>query len=283
MAAGCLRSFAKEEQTRLRMKQRLTLRAIGRRLPPKVRRLISRRYTRLKCWPPVGMVRFGSLRRQTPISRDYGFDRGQPIDRYYIESFLNRHASNSNGGRSPVQGRVLEIAEALYAPRFSRPGDVERLDILDLSPTNPRATIVADLTRAPQLEADAFDCVICTQTIHLIYDLRAAVATLHRILKPRGILLVTVPGISQICRAEMDTIGDHWRFTSRSVKRLFEEVFCQEDVTVQGYGNVLTATAFLYGLCTRDVRNRELAFHDPDYEMLIGVKATKQGIAALES
>ena len=38
--------------------------------------------------PPVGEVRFGSLRMVTPISTNWGLDRGLPIDRYYIERAL---------------------------------------------------------------------------------------------------------------------------------------------------------------------------------------------------
>ena len=49
-------------------------------------RVWLKRYT---SGPRVGRVRFGSLRRLTPISRAFGFDRGLPIDRYYIERFLS--------------------------------------------------------------------------------------------------------------------------------------------------------------------------------------------------
>jgi len=38
---------------------------------------------------------------------------------------------------------------------------------------------------------------VFTQTLHLIYDVRSAIRTLHRVLKPGGVLLATFPGISQ--------------------------------------------------------------------------------------
>jgi glycosyltransferase involved in cell wall biosynthesis len=37
---------------------------------------------------PIGSVRFGDFRRLSPISRSFGFDRGTPTDRYYIENSL---------------------------------------------------------------------------------------------------------------------------------------------------------------------------------------------------
>ena len=153
---------------------------------------------------PVGSVRFGQLRRDTPFSRTFGFDRGQPIDRFYIDDFLAEQAGRTADGPARIKGHVLEIGEDRYASRFARAGAIERLDILDVTHDNPQATIVANLTDGRTLPSDEFDCVICTQTLLLIYDLHAAVRTLHKILKPGGNVLVTLPGISQICRPEID-------------------------------------------------------------------------------
>jgi hypothetical protein len=91
------------------------------------------------------------------------------------------------------------------------------------------------------------------------------------------VVLATVPGISQIVRYDMDRWGDFWRFTSLSARRLFECGFPEGDVRVETHGNVLAATAFLQGLSTRDLRPDELNFRDPDYEVLITVRAVKHG------
>jgi SAM-dependent methyltransferase len=217
------------------------------------------------------------LRRLTPIDRHFGLSRGTPVDRYYIEKFLTEQAASSDHGRNPIRGRVLEVGDSLYTDRFGDALGIDSVDILDLSAKNPRATVVADLADAPQLGSDTYDCVICTQTLLLIYDARAAIRTLHRILRPQGVLLLTVPGISQICRWEMDDMGDYWRFTTLSLRRLLEESFTADDLTVRAYGNVLTASAFLYGMVVEELRTRELDYRDPDYELLIGGRATKRG------
>src|SRR5262249_10152895 len=126
-------------------------------------------------------VRFGTLRRLTPASRHFGFDRGLPIDRYYIESFLSEHTE-------AVRGRVLEIGDDAYSRRFGGARITEQ-DILHVVPGHPGATIVADLSDAPEIPSDCFDCIILTQTMHYIFDLRATAQTLHRILAPRGTVL----------------------------------------------------------------------------------------------
>lgn len=236
-------------------------------LPAPLRRWLRTKYQRLTRWPPVGRVRFGSLRRLTPISRVFGFDRGLCIDRYYIEQFLSAHAQD-------IQGHVLEIGDDTYTQRFGE-NRLTKSDVLHVTEGNPKATIVADLTCAEHIPADTFDCIIFTQTLPFIYNVRAAVQTLHRILKPGGVLLATFPGISQISRYDMERWGDYWRFTTLSARRLFGEVFPPENVNVKAYGNVLTAIAFLHGLAADELKREELDYHDPDYEVLITVRAVK--------
>lgn len=214
---------------------------------------------------------FDSLRRVTPISRDFGWDRGLPIDRYYIEKFLQKQSQD-------IRGRVLEIQNNNYTHKFGG-AQVAQSDVLDIDEKNPQASIIADLTSAEQIPSDTFDCIVCTQTLLLIYDLRAAIRTLYRILKPNGVLLVTIPGGShKICRDEMQRVGDYWRFTSLSAQRLFEEAFQSGNVEVGTFGNVLTAIAFLHGLATRELRRDELEYHDPDYEVTITVRAVKSSV-----
>jgi SAM-dependent methyltransferase len=213
-------------------------------------------------------VRFGSLRRVTPISDTFGYDRGLPIDRYYIERFLQEHSGT-------IRGRVLEVGDSTYTSRFGSDAAVERADILDVRADNPRATIVGDLTEPDRFSADAFDCVICTQTLPYIYDVHSAVRTLHRILRPGGTVLATVTSVSRVWTKGDRLYGDYWRFTSRSSRLLFEQVFDSEQIAVASYGNVLAAASFLYGLATSELRRDELDYNDPDIPLLIGIKARK--------
>jgi SAM-dependent methyltransferase len=225
------------------------------------------------------------VRRLTPASRRHGWDRGGPIDRYYIEHFLRRHAGEGEYGVGDIRGRVLEIADDRYTRKFgsfasgrsARPGDVTSSDVLDQGDANTRATIIGDLTREEDLPQDAFDCVICTQVLLIIFDFRAALRSLHRTLRPGGVLLMTNPGISRICRPDVDLWGDYWRFTSLSIRRLLEELFPAENVKVEAYGNVRSAAAALYGLSAKELSAEERDLHDPDYEVTVAARAVKPG------
>jgi glycosyltransferase involved in cell wall biosynthesis/SAM-dependent methyltransferase len=216
--------------------------------------------------PAVGKVDFGSLRRLKPVSTEFGYDRGRPVDRYYIENFLAHHADD-------IRGHVLEVGDASYTQEFGGK-QVTVSDVLHVDHSNPQATIVADLSSADHIPSDTFDCIILTQTLHLIYNVRSAIRTTQRILKPGGVLLATFPGISQIDRDEWRHSW-YWAFTSRSARRLFEEAFPPENVEVEAHGNVLAAISFLHGLAAEELRKGELDRLDRAYEVLITLKALK--------
>ena len=210
------------------------------------------------------------LRRTTPTGDGWGGIRGKIIDRFYIEKFLSEHADD-------VRGYVLDFENDSYARKFGG-AKVTQVDVLHFTEGNPHATIVADLAHGEQIPSDTFDCIICTQVLLLVYDVHAAVRTLYRILKPSGIVLVTVPGIQKIDLGSMEKGGDCWRFTTFSLRRLFEEVFPKDHVDVKAYGNVLAATAFLNGFAVEDLRGADLEYHDPNYEVSITLRAVKPRI-----
>lgn len=212
-------------------------------------------------------VNLGELDRLHPISTLFGYDRGQPIDRYYIENFLLQH-------KNDIHGRVLEIGDNTYTKQFGG-NRVKQSDILHAVEGNPSATIVADLAQTDNIPSDTFDCIILTQTLQFIYDLPSAVKHLYKILKPGGVLLATLPGISQISRYDMDRWGEFWRFTTQSAQRLFEKEFMTENIEVKAYGNVLIAIAFLHGLAAEELKPEYFEYQDPDYQVLVTVRAAK--------
>jgi SAM-dependent methyltransferase len=209
---------------------------------------------------------FDNPRNLQPVSRLFGTDRGTPIDRYYIESFLRANQER-------IRGRVLEVGDPTYTRQFG--GDrVTQSDVLHAVAGNRKATIVGNLETGEGIPRGTFDCVILTQVLPFLFDVRGAIRNAHAALAPAGTLLVTVPGISQISRYDMDRWGDFWRFTSLSARRLFEEVFSPSDVVVETFGNVLIATAFLHGMALHEVTRQELDYRDIDYEVIVTVRAT---------
>ncbi len=209
------------------------------------------------------------LHRVRPYRQDFGGHRGKYIDRFYIERFIAQY-------QELIRGRVAEFESDQYIRLFGD-GRVEHSDVLDINEQNNQRTITLDLAQPDSAPQDLFDCILCTQTLFLIRDYVSAVRSLYKMLKPGGDLLVTLPGICPLVRGHLvaGAGDDWWRFTGRSAQRAFSDVFGDENVVVHTYGNVLTATAFMHGLVQEELTQDELEYHDPDFEVIIGVKVTK--------
>jgi SAM-dependent methyltransferase len=232
------------------------------RLPAVVRRLFGAGDPNY----PTGAVRWGSLRRTTPFSRSWGYDRGTPIDRVYIEEFLTTHAGD-------VRGSCLEVLDAEYTHRFGG-GRVTSSDVLDINTANPLATIFADLAEADSLPAERFDCIIFTQTLHLVSDMRTAVANVWRALAVGGVLLLTVPAIGRH-EARKGFHHDRWRVTKTGLESLFAGI-ADGPADVTTYGNVLACVAFLYGMAAEELRPDELQVFDREFPLLVAARVRKE-------
>ena len=217
--------------------------------------------------PKVGEMRFGDFARTTPVSSAFGFDRGTPIDRYYIESFLSQNAGD-------IQGRVLEIADNSYTRRFGAE-KVTKSDILDVDPSNPQTTIIGDLSSQGSIPSEAFDCIILTQTLQFIFDTQTAVAVLADALKPGGVLLLTVPGITPNHRGQREKSW-YWSFTEIALRRLLSKSFDVRYVSTQIYGNVFSAVSFLHGLAQEELPVAKLDVRDEAFPVIVAARVVKE-------
>ena len=225
----------------------------------KLKKIIKRNITDRVSWR--------NLRGLKPVSNYFGCDRGTPVDRYYIEKFLNKN-------RAHIKGTVLEVADSFYCKKFD--SGVSRFEILYIDKTNAAATIIGDLSRPETLPQECIDCFICTQTFNFIYDFKSAIKGAYKLLSPNGVLLATLAGISQISRYDMERWGDYWRFTTKSAHKAFSEIFGESNIDINCDGNVLAAIALLEGISQEELTTDELDYKDNDYQVIITVKAIKR-------
>lgn len=218
-------------------------------------------------WPRVGHVQFGDLRRLSPVSPVFALDRGFPIERYYIEHFLEKH-------RNDIRGTSLEFGDTHYLDKFGGAA-VSTREVFSYVPANG-ATIVGDLAGDSPLPERRYDVIVCTQTIQMIYDIRLAVRRLASMLRPGGVLLLTTHGISKVGRhLDRDGWGEYWHLTRQAAQSLFTDAFPGR-FTIDAYGNVLSATAALHGLASGELSKEELHYRDRDFDVIIGVRAVRE-------
>ena len=210
-----------------------------------------------KMFSPSAKFKWGDFESFQPVSQNWGFDRGKPIDRYYIENFLNE---NSNY----IKGYCLELLNANYTQQFGG-NRVSKYDILDIDEQNQQATIIADLTVENCLPHNQYDCIILTQVLQHIFDVKKAIQNLYQALKPGGYMLITVPFVMKYHQEPMDC----WRFTVQSIEMLLSESTGEKPTKVCSFGNLLTSIAFLKALGTNDIPKKMLDYDDLHYPVSI--------------
>jgi SAM-dependent methyltransferase len=203
-------------------------------------------------------------RNLAPLSNKYGFDRGKPIDRYFIEKFLDQN-------KMLIKGRCLEIHDDEYTMRFGQ-DRVTKKDILDIDTNNKLANIYGDLRNLNNIPDNIYDTLIITQTIGMIDDVLSAVKECHRILKPGGTMLLTAASFSPSLPGEG---GGYWRFTINSFNYLLGKFFKPENVKVESFGSALAGQAFWVGMSQEEMSQDELDYNDLQYPIIIAAVVTK--------
>jgi SAM-dependent methyltransferase len=213
-------------------------------------------------------VRWGTFRRSRPFSDCYGWDRGLPIDRYYIEGWLERHAS-------AFRGEALEVRGPEYAERFGG-ARVTEVHVVDIDADNPKATVIADLTKEGSLPDEAYDTIVMTQTLHVTADDESGFLNLWQALRPGGSILFSGPCVGRIDHelAEYDS----WRYTPNGLRRKLAKLLPGASVSVEGFGNVLAGAAYLYGIAVQELTAAELDVRDPAFPIVVCATITKPAV-----
>ena len=198
-----------------------------------------------------------------PSSSRFGLERGKPIDRVFIEKFIERN-------KKFIRGTVIEIGDDRYMKQYS-----EYIDDPKIMHVNGWGGMKGNLATGEGIIEDYADCLICTQTLQHIYDLRSCIHNIYKLLKPGGTALITNGCIGELSLYDYHNWGEYWKFTDMAASKLFSECFDSKNVEVTTYGNVKAAIAFLYGLCAEEVPNETFEYQDEQYPMVVTIRAIK--------
>jgi SAM-dependent methyltransferase len=234
-------------EQRLRLKQWL-----GPRWTVRLRCLL-----RGKPWP-----RWGNLRRLRPFSEAFGFDRGTPVDRYYLSRFLERH-------RGDITGEVLEIQLPDHTRRFGQ--GVTAAHTLDINP-DFHPTYRCDLAAADAVvPADRYDCFLLLNALSFFRDLEGCLRQALRVVRPGGVILASTAVLVPL----VGDTPDYWRLTAAGWREVADRVWPGCEVEVEGHGNHLAVLAAMLGLAHEELRPAELDAHDPRYPVLVTLRCRK--------
>ena len=230
-----------------------------------IRRILGPRLsTRLRCivrGKPLPV--WGNFRRADPFSDDYGFDRGTPIDRYYLHNFLSRNGVH-------ITGDVLEVQGTGYTRQFGH--DVRHAHSFDINPC-VQPTFVCDLAESEKVLPDnRYDCCLLPNTLQHLRSLEACLRNALRVVKPGGVVLASSSTFVPL----IPDGPDYWRLTRMGWEEVLSRAWAGYDVEVECYGNCLAAVAAMVGLASEELTPAELDFRSQRYPVLITFKCRKQ-------
>ncbi len=209
-----------------------------------------------------GLPLWGNLRRLRPFSSNFGFDRGKPIDRYYLEKFLRENSRY-------ISGKVLEIQINGYTLRFGK--DISVTHTVDIRREfNP--TYLCDLAECDNvIPDDYYDCFVMPNTLHHLQDLHKCLKNALRIVRPGGVILASASAFIPL----VPDIPDYWRLSVNGWKEIINKAWAGCDVELKSYGNCLAVVASMLGLSSEELKEKELDFNDARYPVLITIFCRK--------
>ena len=192
--------------------------------------------------------------------------------RHYWEAFVAAH-------RDDLRGRGLEVGTTDTLQRHGGPA-LTSAGAIDVAPRDG-VTVVADLSRADAVADDSFDCFVVPFTMHLIYDVEAALHHAIRMLAPGGVLLVNFPCVDYYFADGLDMgtgrpLFVFWWFTPIQVENLLRRVGLNPDqFSLTVYGNLFSRVAYQMNLPAEELTARERDYHDPGHPLLICARLVK--------
>lgn len=200
--------------------------------------------------------------RLAPISSKFGFDRGTPIDRFWIDKFMDEN-------KLYVKRRIMEITDSAYTVKYGEDRVVQS-DILDINPKNKKANIHGDLRHLYSIKSNTYDCVILTHVLGLIDDIHSAASECYRILKPGGVLLFTSSCLGPVLGEQV-----YWRFTANSIHFLFGKYFKSNQMQIKTFGNAMSGQCFWVGMSQEDMDLKSLEYNDVRFPCIVTMRAIK--------
>ena len=209
-----------------------------------------------------GLPWWGNLRRVKPFSNDFGWDRGTPVDRYYVDRFFERH-------RDDITGDVLEIDQNIYTHRYGH--DLRTVHSVDIAPES-EPMFLCDMAHSEDiLPSEAYDCFLLPCTLQHFRELELCLRNVLRVVKPGGVILANAAGLFRL-----DQVGlDFWRPTPDGWRELLKRVWPDCEVVVESEGNCLAIVAINLGLALEELRPEELDYYDARFPIVTHIYCRK--------
>lgn len=209
---------------------------------------------------PFGAIEYSDFKRYAPLCHDYGYSRGTPIDRYYLEQFIREI-------RSYVVGYTLEIGgsrENQYLYGFTNAMSYKTMDMHQ----KPEVDITGDIHDPNSLGSNSFDSIILFNVLEHCEKPWIVVENIYNWLTKRGSVFCMVPNSQRIHRDPKD----YWRILPDGMRSLFAKFPIKQ---LYLYGNPITTIATMMGVAAEELSSEELNSFNSEYLVATCIYACK--------
>jgi SAM-dependent methyltransferase len=146
-----------------------------------------------------------------------------------------------------LQGRMIDLGGDKRSDYYRYLPGVTRVEIVNLL-AEAEPDHLFDLENKFQLPDAQYNGALCINILEHIYNHRQFLSECHRILLPRGKLLLAVPFLMQVHPSP----HDYFRYTAESLERLLNEAgFIDIDVRPVGRGPFTAASHIAYNVLAK--------------------------------
>src|SRR3990170_749317 len=135
---------------------------------------------------------------------------------YFSPAYFSQYHVTLPRIRQFTKGKTIDLGCG-YMPFYDFISDqVTEYHGLDLHPRSGEVAFTADIQDMYMIEDDSYDTAICLEVLEHTPDPFRAAGEIHRILRPGGILVLSVPHLSRL----HDVPDDYYRFTKYGLQEL---------------------------------------------------------------
>jgi SAM-dependent methyltransferase len=210
--------------------------------------------------PAPGSLDWGDLRRLVPLCPRFGFSRGTPIDRYYLDRFVERIRPEVTGDVVELGGRDSnrESYGLIGATRYRGLDQRARSSV----------SLAGDAHDSSILPERSLDAVLAFNVLEHCHSPWLVAENMGRWLRPGGKAFCMVPSAQRLHRMA----EDYWRPLPAALPLLFTGFSATR---LEVFGNPLTTLAALLGIAVEELSQRELDATHPDYPVASCIVATR--------
>ena len=152
-----------------------------------------------------------------------------PERRYFSPALYSQYQVTLPLIQKHAHGRFIDLGCGEMPYREFVEGRVEVYDSFDVQTRTSGVTYVGDIQNMQAVPSASYDSAACLEVLEHVPDPFQAAREIFRILRPGGVLVLSVPHLSRL----HEEPNDFYRYTRYGVRRLLEQAGFQVDDVYQ--------------------------------------------------